>query len=206
MNCIRRNDLAENPPLSRLGGSGCAGLAHRLRDQAGWTLAELMVVTGMIVALAGIAVPQYAALAGQMRTQAAAAQVMRDVNWARTMSLRTGVPHYVNVTGDPAMIYDVHRSANPPAIAPATDPVLRGIDLTDKMPNVDFDLNGVTVDPYGGAAATATPGQMVFNTRGLPTAPAAFYVASDDGSTQYAISVTGAGRTRLWRRGDGEWQ
>lgn len=165
-----------------------------------------MVVTGLIVALAGIAVPQYSQIALQMRTQAAAAQVMGDVNWTRNMSLRTGVPHYINVTGDPAMVYDVHRSANPPAIAPATDPVLRSIDLAARMPDVDFDLNGVTLDPYGGTVSTATPGQMVFNTRGLPTAPGAFFVASEDGATAYAISVTGAGRTRLWRRANGDWK
>lgn len=165
-----------------------------------------MVVTGLIVTLAGIAVPQYSLIAVQMRTQAAAAQVMRDVNWTRSMSLRTGIPHYINVTGDPAMIYDVQRSANPPAIAPATDPKLREIDLTGNMPDVDFDLNGVTQDPYGGVVAAATPGQMVFNTRGLPTAPAAFFVASDEGEYAYAISVTGAGRARLWQRADGDWK
>ncbi len=177
-----------------------------LGGQGGWTLAELMVVTGLILTLAGIAVPQFSLLAGQMRTQAAAAQVMNDVNWTRTMSLRTGVAHYINVTGDPAMIYDVQRSANPPAIAPATDPVLRAIDLTTNMPDVDFDLNGVTLDPYGGTVTTATPGQMIFNARGLPAAPSAFFVTSEDGETAFAISITGAGRARMWRRGDGDWK
>lgn len=206
MNCIRRKDPDSNRKLARDRGAWCAGLAHRLRDQSGWTLAELMIVTGIIVTFAGIAIPQYSALAGQMRTQAAAAQVLRDVNWARAMTQRTGVPHYLNVTGDPAMIYDVRRSASPPAIAPTTDPLLRRIDLTDKMPNVDFDLNGATLAPYGGSVTNATPGQLVFDTRGLPLTPAAFFVASADGKTQYAISVTGAGRTRLWRRADGEWK
>jgi len=164
-----------------------------------------MVVTGIILALAGIAIPQYSLLAVQMRTQAASAQVMSDVNWARTMTLRTGVPHYINVTGDPAIMYDVQRSLNPPVIAPATDPVLRSIDLTTRMSDVDFDLNGVSVGPYGGTVTTATPGQLVFNTRGLPTAPATFFVTSENGETAFAISVTGAGRTRLWRRRNGDW-
>ncbi len=177
-----------------------------LRDQAGWTLAELMVVTGMIVTLAGIAVPQFTLLATQMRTQAAAAQIMNDLNWTRTMSLRTGVPHYINVTGDPSMIYDVHRSANPPAIAPGTDPVLRAIDLTARLPDVDFDLNGATTDPYGTTVTVPTPGQMIFNARGLPTVPAAFFVASGDGENAYAVSITGAGRARLWHHSSGDWQ
>ncbi|MDG2303697.1 MAG: hypothetical protein P8R42_03410 [Candidatus Binatia bacterium] len=184
----------------------CAGLGRRLRDQAGWTLAELMVVTGLIVTLAGIAVPQFSLMAVQMRTQAAAAQVMSDLNWARTMSLRTGVAHYINVTGDPPMIYDVHRVASPGAVVPATDPVIRAIDLTARMPDVDFSLNGVTLDPYGGTVTGPSPGQIIFTGRGLPTAPGAFFVASDDGKTAFAISITGAGRTRMWRRGDGAWK
>ncbi len=177
-----------------------------LRGEGGWTLAELMVVTGIILALAGIAVPQYSQITGQMRTQAAAAQVLADINWTRNMSLRTGVPHYLNVTGAPAMTYDVQRSANPPVIAPDSDPVLRAVDLTARMPDVDFDLNGATLDPYGASVNGATPGQMIFTTRGLPAAPGAFFIASDDGGTSFAISVTGAGRTRLWRRLDGEWK
>ena len=165
-----------------------------------------MVVTGMIVALAGIAVPQFSGISRQMRTQAAAAQVMSDVNWARNMSLRTGVPHYINVTGDPAIRYDVQRSAAPPVVAPGSDPKLREVDLSARMPDVNFDLNGVTEDPYGGTVTTSTPGQLIFNTRGLPTAASSFFVTANDGGTAFAISVTGAGRARLWRRGDGAWR
>lgn len=165
-----------------------------------------MVVTGMIVALAGIAVPQFSGISRQMRTQAAAAQIMNDVNWARNMSLRTGVPHYLNVTGDPAIKYDVLRSADPPNTVPGDDTKVREIDLSTRMPDVNFDLNGVTLDPYGGTVTTATPGRLVFNSRGLPTAAAAFFVTADGGETAYAISITGAGRARLWRRGDGAWK
>lgn len=215
MSCCRRHSSGgRGLDLRRRRGERCAesvrvavGARGRLADEGGWTLAELMVVTGIVVALAGIAVPQYSVLATQMRTQAASAQVLSDINYARMMSLRTGVPHYVVVTGDPDITYEVRRSANPPVIAGGEpDPVLRSIDLTDGMPGVNFDLSGASLDPYGGTVTTATPGQLVFGSRGLPTAPAAFFVANDDGTTAFAVSITGAGRTRLWRRANGGWK
>ncbi len=178
----------------------------RSGPEAGWTLAELMVVCSIVAILAAIAVPHYVGVALQMRTQAASARVLGDVNFARLMSLRTGVPHYVNVTGDPDILYAVQRANDPTVIDPATDPVLRTIDLVAKMPGVRFDLAGETADPYGAGAVQATPGQLVFDGRGLPAAPAAFFLASEDGANAFVISVTGAGRTRLWRRTQEGWR
>ena len=43
-----------------------------LRGEGGWSLMEIMVVTGMIFILAGIAVPQYSQIARQMHVSAAA--------------------------------------------------------------------------------------------------------------------------------------
>ncbi len=192
-------------PWRRVSGRA-AGSVGRLGSQAGWTLAELMVVTGVLLTLAGIAVPQYSVLSGRMRAQAASARVLSDVNFARLMSLRTGVPHYVQVTGAPDILYQVQRSGNPPAIAPATDPVLRSVDLRSRMPGVRFALNGVTDGPYGGTIEAAAPDQLIFGARGLPLIPASFFLAQESGGAAYAISVTGAGRTRLWRRSDGAWK
>lgn len=176
-----------------------------LRGEGGWTLMELMVVTTITAVLAGIAVPQFTGMATQMRTQAGAAQVLSDINWARMMSLRTGVPHYVNVTGAPSLSYTVKRAQNPPAIDPGNDPTLRTVNLTARMPAVQFSLAGATTDPYGGTVAAPTPGTMVFTSRGLPAAPGSFFVSSTDGETSFAISVTGAGRARVWRRSGGGW-
>ncbi|MEW6269112.1 MAG: prepilin-type N-terminal cleavage/methylation domain-containing protein, partial [Thermodesulfobacteriota bacterium] len=76
-----------------------AAHGRRMRDDAGWTLMETMVVTGLIAILASVAVPQFSAVATQMRTQAVANQVLTDIQYARVMAQRTGVPHYIEVTG-----------------------------------------------------------------------------------------------------------
>jgi Tfp pilus assembly protein FimT len=180
---------------------------RRFGGEGGWTLMEVLVVTGMITVIAGIAVPQYAAMATQMRTTAAASRVLNDLSYARAMSQRTGVPHYVSIIGGSSLGYRVQREANPPVVAPGTDPVLRTIDLADQMPGVAFDLNGAGQDPYGNPVTTSTPlAPTVFSARGLPTAGGSYFVASGDGRAAYAISVNGSGRVRMWRRADGGWE
>jgi Tfp pilus assembly protein FimT len=167
---------------------------------------EVLVVTSFIAILAGIAVPQYAALSMQMRTSAVTTQLTGDLNFARVMSQRTGTPHYIAVVPGSAVVYKIQRSAAPPVIAPSTDPVLRNVNQAAKMPNVGFSLNGATVDPYGNAVAAAAPNTLAFNARGLPAGTGSFFVTSTDGRNAYSITVTGAGRVRVWKKVGGSWR
>ena len=201
-----RNGRDSSPLGFRPGATFRPPVGWASRGEAGWTLAEIMVVTGMIMTLAGIAVPQFSRISTQMRTQAAAARVLNDLTWTRAMSLRTASVHYINVTVGSAIRYDVHRAVDAGALTPGSDPILRSIDLTAGMPDVDFTLNGATTGPYGGVVGGATPGLFAFDSRGLPQGSGTFYVGSEDGSNSYAISITGTGRARLWRQHEGVWQ
>ena len=168
---------------------------------------ETMVVTSIIAILSAIAIPQWNAVARQMRTNTAATELLADVQFARVMSQRTGVPYYINVTGGSGVNYAVQRPQAPPAIAPGSDPTVRSVSLGSRMPDVVFSQNGTTTDCFGGAVGTATPaGQLVFNTRGLPNAATSYFIGSQDGENAYVISVTGAGRARLCHRVGGGWQ
>lgn len=167
---------------------------------------ETMVVTTIIAIFTAIAIPQWNAVALQMQTNAVANQLLADIRYARVMSERTGVPHYVNVVVGSGVSYRIQRSAAPPAIAPATDPVIRSVSLGDKMPGVSFTRNGAPTDCFGMDAGSAIPGgPLVFNARGLPNGSVSYFVGSDDGTNTYVISVTGAGRARLCRRVGGGW-
>jgi len=179
----------------------------RIQDQSGWTLMEAMVVTGMIVILAGIAVPQYSQIARQMRASAAASQLLGNLAYARAQSIRTGVRHYVSTSSEENIVYRVQRESIPNIPAPATDPVLRSIDLTGTMPGIEFDPNGAVAGPYGTAVTAGTPEEpLVFTSRGMPISTGSYYVRTVEGSVAYAVSVTGAGRTRLWRQTNAGWQ
>ncbi len=168
---------------------------------------ELLVSCSMFAILAAIAVPQYSGVARQMRTGAASSQLLADLSFARQMAMRTGVPHYIQVGPGSGVDYAIQREAAPPAVAPGTDPVVRRAQLGSRLPGVSFDLAGASADPYGGAATTPTPtGAVVFDARGLPSSAATFFIASSDGATSHAVSVTGAGRVRLWSRSNGAWR
>lgn len=182
-------------------------LRPRPLAQDGWTLMETMVVTSIIAILSAIAIPQFSALSVQMRTSNAANELLGDVEYARTMSQRTGTPYYITVTGGSGVNYKVQRAANPAAIAPGTDPTVRTVTLGTTMPNVLFAQNGTAVDCFGTSRGGATPGtQLVFNSRGLPNASSAYFVGSQDGKNTYVVSVTGAGRARLCHRVGGAWR
>ena len=168
---------------------------------------EVLVACGMFAILAAIAVPQYSAVALQMRTSAAATQLFSDLTFAREMAQRTGVPHYIDVGAGSSVNYTVKRSAVPPAIVPATDPVVRRRSGAQKLPGVTFSLNGASADPYGNAVTTPTPtGQLVFSARGLPVTPGAYFVSSTNGAYSHAVAVTGAGRIRLFSKTGSTWR
>ena len=168
---------------------------------------ETMVVTSLIAILSAIAIPQFNALSTQMRTNAAATELLGDVQYARIMAQRTGVPHYVRPTGGGGVNYTVQRALNPPAINPGADPVVRTVTLGAKMPEVAFTQNGIGVDCFNTTATGPTPtGQLVFNTRGLPNAATSFFVGSQDGKNTYVVAVTGAGKARVCRRVGGGWK
>lgn len=179
---------------------------RQLRDQGGWTLMEALVVCGMITVLAGVAVPQYAAMAQHMRTGAAASQLLGDLAYARSMSQRTGAFHYLEATAGSSVTYQVKRCAGTPCPA-GGDPALRTVTLGDQMPGVGFSRAGAATDPYGAPVNTSIPAvPTVFNPRGLPVAGGSYFIASQDGVASYAVSVNGSGRVRMWKRRNGSWQ
>ena len=168
---------------------------------------ELMVVTSIFGILAAVAVPQYSALSLQMRTGAASAQLLSDLNFARVMAQRTGVPHYVYVNPGTGVNYQVKREAAPPLVQPTTDPVVRSSQLGNRLVGVRFNTNGEGTDPYGNAVTGPTPtAPIVFTPRGLPSSAGSYFVSSSDGRNLQVVSLTGAGRARLWTRTGGGWR
>lgn len=195
--------------MQRMRGDERAAVATResVRGEGGWTLLEMLVVCSIISILTATAVPRFSGLARQLRAGTASTQLLADLNWARAMAVRTGVPHYVDVdTSAPGVNYWVRRSSSPPTIQPAADPVVRNAHLGTRLSGVGFALAGASADPWGGQVSAPTPGRMVFDSRGLPSSSGSFFIATDDGASARAVSVTGAGRIRLFTRSGGGWQ
>ena len=110
------------------------------------------------------------------------------------------------VTGGAGVNYRVQREAAPPAIVPGTDPVVRNEQLGTSLKNVQFSLAGAATDPYGNPASAATPvGQIAFDLRGLPSQAGTYFIATSDNQNSYAVTITGAGRARIWKKTGGSW-
>lgn len=167
----------------------------------------MLVVCSLFSILAAIAVPQFSGLARQIRAGSASTRLLADLSWAREMALRTGVPHYVDVDPSaPGVNWSVRRAGTPPSIQPGSDPVVRRSSLGTTLAGVGFALAGASTDPWGGPVSAPTPGRMVFDSRGLPVASGSFFIATEDGANARAVSVTGAGRIRMFTRSGGTWQ
>lgn len=175
-----------------------------LRDARGWTLTELLVGMGIMTVLAAIAMPQYALLAAQMRATGAAARLLSEVNFARTMSERTMVSHYINIDAGTGLAYQVRRltGASPNT---AVDPVVHRVTDTGTR----FNRGTSSTDCYGGATTAAVPTTpLVFNARGLPTntAGGSFFISDPQGGNTRVVTVTAAGRARICTWTGGTWR
>lgn len=84
------------------------------RTQRGFSLAELMVVLVVLAVVAAITIPTSAARS-DLRLARAGQEVADALNFARTETLRTGVPHGVRVQGGRRItVFQLDRSKSPP--------------------------------------------------------------------------------------------
>jgi prepilin-type N-terminal cleavage/methylation domain-containing protein len=71
-----------------------------LSDIKGFTLAEMMVVTGVFAVLVAVAVPNYLAFQPSMRLNGASREVLSKLMWARSKAVEENVTYNVNFPTD----------------------------------------------------------------------------------------------------------
>jgi hypothetical protein len=82
--------------------------------------------------------------------------------------------------------------------------------LFNEYPHVMFGATGIDFDPYASAMGAAAPtATITFHSNGTVQNPAGVYlessVAGDTERPQAAVTMSSAGRVRIWKRGGGEW-
>jgi len=174
------------------------------RSERGFTLLELVFVTGVMIVIAAMAVPQAFATIERSRALAAAHHLAgrlalaraQAVGRAATIALRFEV---VNST----VVYSVFadRNRNGVRTKDINDGIDRQIDpaigLSDLFPRVAI-VNGTTDPPSSGVQLSGGSNLLSFTPAGTATA-GSLYIRGTDRS-QYVIRVLGAtGRTRLQR-------
>jgi Tfp pilus assembly protein FimT len=174
------------------------------RSERGYTLLELLFVTGVVIVIAAMAVPQAFATIERSRTLAAARHLAGRQARARTQAVgRTATIALRFDVVNGAVVYSVFadRNRNGVRTKDITDGIDRQIDpsiaLSDLFPRVAI-VNGTTDPPSSGVQLSGGGSLLSFTPAGTATS-GSLYIRGADRS-QYAIRVLGAtGRTRLQR-------
>lgn len=178
----------------------------------GYTLLELVFVTGVMVVIAAMAIPQAFASIERSRALAATRYLAGELALARTQAVgraATVALRFEIVNGGVA--YSVFKDGNGNGVRAAD--ISAGIDrqitgtaaVADLFPRVTI-ANGTTDPPSPGVQLSGGSNLLSFTPTGTATAGSIYIRGAD--RTQYAIRILGAtGRTRLQRFDDrrDEW-
>lgn len=143
-----------------------------LSHTAGFTLAEVLIVVLIIGVVAVTALPDFSSR-DAARLDLAAQEFADATRFARSESIRTGVPHgaLINVTQKTLKVFRLDMAPNPPVkLFDVYHPVAKNLYTLD----TDVGLTrGVTVDNYQLTFSSACngPNAFAFDARGNPICP-----------------------------------
>lgn len=170
--------------------------------QAGFTLVEVLTAASLIGIVSLIGATNFRAQIPAFRARGAALLIAGDINQARFSALKEGVQYFY--VPDTDTRYRIDRADGLGNIV-----AVKTVDVAAEFPGVTF-ATSATNDPYnGGGAPPAVPAaSMTFQSTGTVTNPAGVYVQTvigDSDTSDYAVTVTAAGRVRVWRFDGTNW-
>jgi prepilin-type N-terminal cleavage/methylation domain-containing protein len=172
-----------------------------LRRDAGLTLIEVLTAVSLLGVVTAMAATSFTAMMPGFRARGAALLVAGDLNQARMAAIKEGrVYEYFPISGG----YRIRRDDGI-----GGREVVKEVVLANEYPHVSFGHTGVTEDPYTAPVGPAVPaGAITFHSNGTVQDPASVYVeaGSGDDLAQHVVTLSAAGRVRVWRHGDEGWK
>jgi prepilin-type N-terminal cleavage/methylation domain-containing protein len=189
-----------------------------MRQQKGFSLIELMIVTGVILIITGIAMPVYKTAMDTIHLQEAGRNYAGMLQRARITAVTNNTYNAVGIqlysTSSDIMAYVDTAGNNPPAAYVSPEPMtMLGSKVVWNQPGAPAtnDLLGKVFPNNGGSTLGYPP---IFGSRGMPCAPVAVtggtvcntqggnvayatYFQSSLGNWE-AVSVNPVGRIQLW--------
>ncbi len=176
-------------------------IAREMAEEAGLTLIEVLVAASLMGIMMAIAAPNFTDMQPGFRARAAALAVAGDINQARMSAIKEGrVYEYFPISGG----YQIRRDNNA-----GGREVVKGVVIGTNYPHVAFGTGGVEQDPYASPMGAASPAATItFHSDGSVQNPASVYLQSSnrEGIILQAITMSAAGRVRVWKRSGNTWQ
>jgi Tfp pilus assembly protein FimT len=149
-----------------------------------------------------VAATNFNAMRPSFETRGAALLVAGDLNQARMSAVKESrIYEFFPISGG----YRIRRDDGAGGRV-----VVKEVVLATAYPHVTFGHSGVSgSDPYGAALGSSLPGGTItFDSNGTVQNAASVYVESGTGDehAQRVVTLSAAGRVRVWKYGGGTWE
>ena len=173
---------------------------RKLPRNAGMTLIEVLTTISLMSIITAVAATNFTAMVPGFRTRGAALLIAGDVNQARMAAVKEGrIYEYFPISGG----YRIRRDDGA-----GGRELVKEVVIANEYPHVAFGHTGITPDPYGVTIASSAPiAAITFHSNGtVQNAAGVFLEAeSSEGPVQQAVTLSAAGRVRVWKYSEGTW-
>lgn len=175
-------------------------VAKKLPGNAGLTLIEVLTAVSLLGVVTAVAATNFTAMAPGFRTRGAALAIAGDINQARMAAIKEArVYEYFPISGG----YRIRRDNGLGGRV-----VVKEVIVGNAYPHVTFGHGATSQDPYNAAITSSAPAATItFDSNGTVQNAASVYLQSGSGDelVQQAVTLSAAGRVRVWRYTGGEW-
>jgi Tfp pilus assembly protein FimT len=166
------------------------------------TLIEVLTAIGLMSILTAVAATNFSAMTPGFRARGAALLIAGDLNQARMNAVKESrVYEYFPISGG----YRIRRDDGL-----GGREVVKEVVIANEYPHVQFGKAGIDEDPYGAdvsGAAAAPVGPITFHSNGTVQDPAGVFVEATGGDepVQQVVTLSSAGRVRVWKHNESGW-